>query len=60
MNHSYADSGIFCIHAACDPSQLRELVEIVTTELVAMKGSIITVEFNRSMGMGTDGGEDGE
>lgn len=47
-NHSYADSGIFCIHAACDPSQLRELVEIVTTELVAMKGSIITVEFNRA------------
>jgi len=47
-NHSYADSGIFCIHASCHPTHLRELVEIVTMELVAMDGTVNTVEFNRA------------
>ena len=46
-NHSYADSGIFCIHASCHPTHLRELVEIVCKELVAMEGSVNLVEFNR-------------
>ena len=46
-NHSYADSGIFCIHASCHPTHLRELVEIVCMELVAMEGSVNMVEFNR-------------
>jgi processing peptidase subunit alpha len=48
-NHSYADSGVFCVHASCDPSHLRELVEIVTRELVAMAGNINWVELNRSI-----------
>lgn len=47
-NHSYADSGIFCIHASCHPTHLRELVEIVCKELVAMEGSVNLVEFNRA------------
>jgi len=47
-NHSYADSGIFCIHASCHPTHLRELVEIVCMELVAMEGSVNMVEFNRA------------
>lgn len=47
-NHSYADSGVFCVHASCDPSHLRELVEIVTRELVAMAGNINWVELNRA------------
>jgi processing peptidase subunit alpha len=39
-NHAYADSGVFCIHASSHPSQLRELVDVITRELVAMAGII--------------------
>jgi len=47
-NHSYSDSGIFCIHASCHPAHLKDLVEIVTMELVAMDGTINIVEINRA------------
>ena len=44
-NHAYADSGFFCIHASSHPSQLRELVDVVTRELVAMAGEIDATEL---------------
>lgn len=39
-NHAYNDTGIFCVHAASHPSQLRELVDVITREFVAMAGPI--------------------
>ena len=39
-NHAYADSGVFCVHAASHPSQLRELVDVITREMVGMAGVI--------------------
>jgi len=48
LNHSYADSGVFCILGSCHPSHLRELVEIMCNEMVGMAGTVNTVEFNRA------------
>ncbi len=39
-NHAYADSGVFCVHASSHPSQLRELVDVITREMVGMAGVI--------------------
>ena len=47
-NHAYADSGIFCIHASSHPSQMRELVEVVTREFVGMTKSINEEELSVS------------
>ncbi|XP_046644649.1 mitochondrial-processing peptidase subunit alpha-like [Daphnia pulicaria] len=47
-NHAYADSGVFCIHASSHPSQLRELVDVITRELVAMAGIIEHSELSRA------------
>jgi processing peptidase subunit alpha len=47
-NHAYADSGVFCIHASSHPSQLRELVDVITRELVAMAGIIEHSELSVS------------
>lgn len=35
-NHAYADSGVFCIHASAPPQSVRQMVEVITRELVAM------------------------
>ncbi|ELU13518.1 hypothetical protein CAPTEDRAFT_155657 [Capitella teleta] len=47
-NHAYADSGIFCIHASAHPSQLRDLTEVVTTELVRTAQMIGPSELMRA------------
>lgn len=47
-NHAYADSGFFCIHASSHPSQLRELVDVMTREMVGMSGSIDETELSRA------------
>ena len=39
-NHAYADSGVFCVHASSHPSQLWELVDIITREFIRMAGAI--------------------
>ena len=39
-NHAYADSGIFCVHASSHPSQIRELVDVITKEFVGMAGIV--------------------
>ena len=33
-NHSYEDSGVFCIHASAHPSQMRDMVEVIVTQMV--------------------------
>jgi len=47
-NHAYADSGIFCVHASAHPSQLRDLVDVITREFVAMAGPIDETDLNRA------------
>jgi mitochondrial-processing peptidase subunit alpha len=45
-NHAYADSGVFCVHASAHPSQLRDLVDVITREFVAMAGPIEETDLN--------------
>lgn len=35
-NHAYNDTGLFCIHASSPPKHVREMVEVITKELVTM------------------------
>ena len=35
-NHSYNDTGLFCIHASAPPTHVRSIVEVITKELVTM------------------------
>lgn len=37
-NHAYADSGLFCIHASATPTHVRDMVDVLTREIVAMAG----------------------
>ncbi|KAK3926471.1 Mitochondrial-processing peptidase subunit alpha [Frankliniella fusca] len=47
-NHAYLDSGLFCIHASAPPTHVRELVEVITREMVAMAGSVGNSELRRA------------
>jgi len=47
-NHAYTDSGIFCIHASCHPSQLQELTQVLVREFVALTGMISPDELSRA------------
>ena len=47
-NHAYNDSGIFCIHASCHPSQLQDLTQVLLRELVAITGDITVEELHRA------------
>lgn len=47
-NHAYMDSGLFCIHASAPPTHVRELVEVITREVVAMAGSVGSDELRRA------------
>lgn len=47
-NHSYQDSGVFCIHAAAHPNNLRELVNIILSEIVTITNGISQDELNRA------------
>lgn len=47
-NHAYMDSGLFCIHASAPPTHVRELVEVITREMVAMAGSVGSSELRVS------------
>lgn len=48
-NHAYLDSGLFCIHASAPPTHARELVEVITREMVAMSGSVGSTELRVSL-----------
>lgn len=37
-NHAYADTGLFCIHASATPPHVRDMVDVLTREVVAMAG----------------------
>lgn len=45
-NHSYMDSGIFCIHASSTPSHVKEMAEVIVHELVAMSGNMSDNELS--------------
>ncbi|CAN8019120.1 unnamed protein product [Ixodes persulcatus] len=47
-NHAYGDSGIFCIHASADPSQLREVVNVIVREFAIMAGRVAEMELERA------------
>lgn len=47
-NHAYSDSGIFCIHASAPPSYVREMVQVIIREMIAMAGEICPVELRVS------------
>ncbi|GBO14902.1 Mitochondrial-processing peptidase subunit alpha [Araneus ventricosus] len=48
FNHSYSDSGIFCILASAHPSQLRELVDIIVSEFKNLTSQISRPELERA------------
>jgi len=39
-NHAYADTGLFCIHASCTPSYVKDMVQVIVHEMVAMANEI--------------------
>lgn len=47
-NHAYADTGLFCIHASAPPTHLRDMVEVIVKELVAMTGPVTDQELKRA------------
>ncbi|CAN8005027.1 unnamed protein product [Ixodes hexagonus] len=47
-NHAYGDSGIFCIHASADPSQLRDVVNVIVREFSIMAGRVAQMELERA------------
>lgn len=47
-NHGYIDSGLFCIHASADPSKVRDIISVITTEARKMAGKIDSVELKRA------------
>jgi len=47
-NHSYGDTGLFCIHASSHPSKLRELAEVITREFVNTQNGVSESELNRA------------
>jgi len=49
-NHSYMDTGLFCIHASAPPSHVREMVEVLVREIVAMGGNVGSNELEVGVG----------
>ncbi|XP_012528238.2 mitochondrial-processing peptidase subunit alpha isoform X2 [Monomorium pharaonis] len=47
-NHAYADTGLFCIHASCTPSHVKDMVEVIIHEMVAMASEISDSELARA------------
>ncbi|XP_034934529.1 mitochondrial-processing peptidase subunit alpha [Chelonus insularis] len=47
-NHAYIDTGLFCIHASSTPSYVKEMVEVIVKELVAMAESTSESELARA------------
>lgn len=39
-NNAYTDTGLFCIHASSPPEYVRDMVEVIVKEMVAMAGNI--------------------
>lgn len=47
-NHSYADTGLFCIHASSPEVRVGEMTAVIVHELVSMAGSTTTAELERA------------
>lgn len=47
-NHAYMDSGLFCIHASAPPTHVRNMVEVITKELVTMATAPAAQELKRA------------
>ncbi|XP_018361268.1 PREDICTED: mitochondrial-processing peptidase subunit alpha isoform X3 [Trachymyrmex cornetzi] len=47
-NHAYADTGLFCIHASCTPSHVKDMVEVIVHEMVTMTSGISDSELARA------------
>lgn len=47
-NHAYADTGLFCIHASCTPSHVKDMVEVIVHEMVTMASEISDNELARA------------
>lgn len=47
-NHAYSDTGLFCIHASSTPTHVKEMVQVVVKELVAMAGPMTESELARA------------
>ncbi|XP_014478164.1 PREDICTED: mitochondrial-processing peptidase subunit alpha isoform X1 [Dinoponera quadriceps] len=47
-NHAYADTGLFCIHASCTPPHVKEMVEVIVQEMVAMSNGVTDNELARA------------
>uniref|UniRef100_A0A1B6MP28 Mitochondrial-processing peptidase subunit alpha n=1 Tax=Graphocephala atropunctata TaxID=36148 RepID=A0A1B6MP28_9HEMI len=47
-NHAYADTGLFCIHASATPAHVRDMVDVLTREIVAMAGPTGDKELRRA------------
>lgn len=44
-NQTYADSGLFYIHASAPPSNVRSIVDVLTREMAAMAGEVDSIEL---------------
>ncbi|TKR72458.1 hypothetical protein L596_019897 [Steinernema carpocapsae] len=47
-NHSYADAGVFCIHASSDPKLIRETSQIVAHEFFRLAQGVQDDELKRA------------
>ncbi|XP_012231557.1 mitochondrial-processing peptidase subunit alpha isoform X2 [Linepithema humile] len=47
-NHAYIDTGLFCIHASCTPSHVKDMVEVIVHEMVAMTSGVSDCELARA------------
>ncbi|XP_043476997.1 mitochondrial-processing peptidase subunit alpha [Leptopilina heterotoma] len=47
-NHSYADTGLFCIHASSPEVRVGEMTAVIVHELVSMAGSTTVAELERA------------
>lgn len=47
-NHAYADTGLFCIHASCTPSYVKDMVEVIIHEMVTMTSGVSDNELARA------------
>ncbi|XP_008555589.1 mitochondrial-processing peptidase subunit alpha [Microplitis demolitor] len=47
-NHAYIDTGLFCIHASSTPAHVKEMVQVIVKELVAMSGNMTESELARA------------
>lgn len=47
-NHAYVDTGLFCIHGSAPPQHMRDMVEVLTRELMNMSAEPGNEELMRS------------